>query len=223
MEVSMPNVITKVIDGIEVEPIEELTIDVDNLYVGAIKSEVGRRRGMLINQEDISTESTRLVFEITTRGILGLRGALLTLSKGTSVISSVFLRNGPMGAVLAKTRKGVLIASHSGKAAAYGLVSAHDKGPVFIPPQTMVYAGMIVGINGRDEDLEINVCKEKQLTNNRSVGEEGIILPPPLVLSLEQYIGFLEDDELLEITPNSLRLRKKILDFTKRKRASKAQ
>lgn len=221
LEVSRPTVITKVVDGHEVEPIEELTVDVDADYVGAVKSEVGRRRGVLLNQEDVTSKVTRLTFEITTRGILGLRGALLTLSKGTAICSSSFVRNDVMGAQLQKLRKGVVIASMNGKAVAYGLVSAHDKGDVFIPPQTMVYAGMIVGLNGRDEDLEINVCKEKQLTNNRSVGEDGIILPPPVDMSLEQYLGFLEDDELLEITPTSLRLRKKVLDATQRRRTQR--
>lgn len=221
IEVSKPSVITKVIDGVEMEPLEELTIDVDNEYVGSVKSEVGKRRGILVNQEEPSSEATRLVFEITTRGILGLRGALLTLTKGTAITSSVFIRNEKMGTQMQKLRKGVIVSSHTGKAAAYGLVTAHDKGPVFIRPQTMVYEGMIVGINGRDEDIEVNVTKEKQLTNNRSVGEEGIILPPPVEMSLEQQLGFLEDDELLEITPTKLRLRKKVLDTNARRKASK--
>ena len=221
IEVSKPTVITKVVDGIEMEPVEELTVDVDNEYVGAVKSEVGKRRGILIDQEELTSASTRLVFEITTRGILGLRGALLTLSKGTAVTSSIFIRNEKIGVQMQKLRKGVVISSHTGKAVPYGLVAAHDKGPVLIGPQTQVYTGMIVGINGRDEDLEVNVCREKQLTNNRSVGEEGIILPPPVELSLEQQLGFLEDDELLEITPVNLRLRKKILDATMRRRAGR--
>jgi GTP-binding protein len=221
IEVGKPTVITKIIDGTEVEPVEELMVDVDNEYVGAVKSEVGKRRGILTDQEEISAGSTRLVFEITTRGLLGLRGALLTLSKGTAIASSIFVRNERKTSLAQKLRKGVIISSHSGKAVPYGLVSAHDKGPVFISPQTMVYAGMIVGVNGREEDIEVNVCREKQLTNNRSVGEEGIILPPPTIMSLEQMLGFLEDDELLEITPKSLRLRKKILDPTLRRRANR--
>ena len=210
-EVSKPTVITKFVDGVEVEPVEELTVDVDKIYEGAVKGEIGQRRGTLVSQEDISDQSIRLIFEITTRGILGLRSALLTLSKGTAIMSSTFLRTAKKGGQIAKLRKGVLIASTPGKAVPYGLVSAHEKGAVFIAPQAIVYAGMIVGMNGRDEDLELNVCKEKQLTNNRSVGEEGIFLPPPLEMSLEQQLGFLEDDELLEITPESLRLRKKVL------------
>lgn len=221
MEVSKPTVITKMIDGIETEPVEELTVYVDNEYVGAVKSEIGRRRGVLLLQEEASSETTKLVFEITTRGILGLRGTLLTLSKGTAMTSSVFLRNEKLGPQMQKLRKGVLVSSHTGKAVTYGLVGAHSKGAVFVEPQTKVYMGMIVGINGRDEDLELNVCREKQLTNNRSVGEDIIIIPPAVELSLEQQLGFLEDDELLEITPTSLRLRKKILDGTMRRRANR--
>jgi GTP-binding protein len=220
LSVGKPKVITKIVDNVEVEPIEELTVDVANTHVGAIKSELGKRRGILMSQEELTTESTRLVFDIATRGILGLRGVLLTLSKGTAILSSMFVRYEKVGPALPKLRKGAVIASHSGKAVPYGLISAHDKGPVFIGPQTQVYQGMVVGLNGRDEDLEVNVCKEKQLTNNRSVGEEGITIPPPVDMSLEQYLALIEDDELLEITPLSLRLRKKILDPNARRRSA---
>jgi len=221
LEVGKPRVITKKIDGVEMEPVEEVTIDVDNAYVNAVKSEVSRRRGMLTSQEEITSESTRLMFEITTRSLFGLRGTLLTLSKGTALTSSMFLRYDKLGQALQKLRKGVLVASETGKTAPYGLVVAQDKGPVFVAPQVQVYGGMIIGVNGRDEDIEVNICKEKQLTNNRSVGEDAIVLVPPVVMSLEQCLGFLEDDELLEITPKSLRLRKKILDGTLRYRAAK--
>ncbi|MFA6981860.1 MAG: translational GTPase TypA [Patescibacteria group bacterium] len=223
LSVGKPRVITKNIDGIEMEPIEELTIDVDNAYVGAVKSEIGQRRGFLVTQEELTSGSTRLVFEIATRGILGLRNALLTMSKGTGILSSMFIRYEKIGMALPKLRKGAIVASHSGKAVPYGLVSAHEKGPVFVGPQTMVYQGMIVGLNGRDEDVEVNVCREKQLTNNRSVGEEGIMIPPHVEMSLEQYLGLLEEGELLEVTPNSLRLRKMILDSTMRRRAANRQ
>ncbi len=137
-------------------------------------------------------------------------------------MNSIFIRHDDMGAQMHKLRKGVIISSHTGKAATYGLVAAHDKGPVLIGPQTPVYAGMVVGINGRDEDLEVNVTREKQLTNNRSSGEDGIFLPATLEMSLEQKLGFLEDDELLEITPDNLRLRKKILDANLRRRAQRS-
>ncbi|EKD94666.1 MAG: hypothetical protein ACD_25C00267G0003 [uncultured bacterium] len=220
LSVGKPRVITKIIDGVEMEPTEELTIDVENAHVGAIKSELGRRHGVLISQEELTSASSRLTFEIATRGILGLRSVLLTLSKGTAILSSMFVRYEKMGHAIPKLRKGAIVASHSGKAVPHGLVPAHEKGPVFIGPQTMVYQGMIVGLNGRDEDVEVNVCKEKQLTNNRSSGEDGITIPPPVEMSLEQYLGLLEDDELLEITPESLKLRKKILDPTVRRRTA---
>jgi GTP-binding protein len=221
MEIGKPKVITKIIDGVEMEPVEEVTIDVENDFVGGVKSEIGKRRGVLINQEEITSNAVRMVFEMTTRAILGLRSTLLTLSKGTAVMNSTFLRYEKKGADMQKLRRGVLISSDTGKTAPYGLVVAQDKGPVFVGPQVPVYAGMVIGINGRDDDLEINVCKEKQLTNNRSVGEDAVILTPPVIFSLEQYIGFLEDDELLEITPKNLRLRKKILDKDLRYKAKK--
>jgi len=204
------------------EPIEELTIDVGNNYVGNVKSEIGQRRGVLISQEELTSESTRLVYEVSTRGILGLRSNLLTLSKGTAIMSSNFLRYDKIGPPIQKLRKGVLIAAASGNTAPYGLIAAQSKGPVFVPPQQRVYEGMIVGLNGRDEDLEINVCKEKQLTNNRSSGEGvSVALIPPVIMSLEQCLVFLENDELLEITPHNLRLRKKILNSTQRMRENR--
>ncbi|MFH1648508.1 MAG: translational GTPase TypA [Patescibacteria group bacterium] len=220
IEVSKPIVMTRVIDGVEMEPIEELTVDVDTEYVGTVKSEVGKRRGDLLNQEQIHGNYTRLTFEITTRGILGLKGMLMTLTKGAAVTSSVFLRYQKVGSDFKKTERGVVVAHQTGKACTYGLVAAHKKGPVLVEPQTQVYEGMIVGINGRNEDVAVNVCKEKKLTNNRSVGEDVIFIPPATTMSLEQKLGFIENDELLEITPTSLRMRKKILDENLRRRAN---
>lgn len=221
LEVGKPHVITKIVDKKELEPVEEITIDVDNVYVGAVTGELGRRRGVLISQLQNQTGDVRLVFKITTRGILGLRGQLMTLSKGTAVVSSSFLGYEEVAGNIQKLRKGVLIASESGTATGYGLATAQDKGPAFIAPGGTVYGGMIVGINARDEDLEINVTREKKLSNVRSVGETAVILTPPVILSLEQCLGFLEDDELLEITPKNLRLRKKILNHTLRYRSQK--
>ncbi|NBO22022.1 translational GTPase TypA [bacterium] len=221
ISVGKPRVITKKIDGVEMEPVEELLVDIDNNFVGAVKSEVGKRKGMIIYQEEISSSLTRLVFEITTRGLLGLRGVLMTLTKGTAIISSTFLRYDPLGQQLQKLRKGVLIATAQGKATTYGIHLIQDKGPIFVNPADEVYEGMIIGINGRDEDLEVNVCKEKALSNVRSVGEEGLLLTPPTIFSLEQCLDFLEDDELLEVTPTKLRLRKKTLSSTQRSRERK--
>lgn len=221
MQVGKPQVITKEVDGIMMEPLEELTVDVANDSVGAVTSEVGRRKGVLLSQVENGDGTTRLLFEISTRGLLGLRNQILTLSRGTAIMNSLFLRYEPIGAPIPKLRNGVLIASEAGKVMSYGLENAQERGITFVPPQTDVYAGMIIGLNQREQDMEINVCKEKKLTNVRSNAEIGVVLTPPMVLSLEQSLDFLEDDELLEVTPKNLRLRKKLLNANERARASK--
>lgn len=223
LQVGKPQVITKQIDGKTCEPVEELTIDVQDDFVSAVMSEISQRRGILHQQEKNSDGSTRLVFEITTRGMLGLRNILLTLSKGTAIMNSMFLRYEPMTAKIPKLRNGVLIAFSAGKAVSYGLNIAQSRGITFVPPQTDVYEGMIVGMNQREDDLEINVTKEKQLTNMRAASADAItVLTPATIMSLEQCIDFLEDDELLEVTPKSLRLRKKYLDSNSRIKAKKS-
>jgi len=220
MQVGKPQVITKEIGGVISEPIEELTIDVDSDKTGIVTSEIGKRRGIMQSQDENSDGTTRLVFEISTRGLLGLRNQLLTISRGTAVMNSMFLRYEPLGSPLPKLRNGVLIASETGKAVTYGLDVAQGRGATFIFPQTEVYAGMIIGQNNRDEDIEINVTKEKKQTNVRSSNSDfATILTPPTILSLEQCLDFIEDDEYLEATPKSLRLRKKILNSTERIKA----
>ncbi|TSC72125.1 MAG: GTP-binding protein [Parcubacteria group bacterium Gr01-1014_38] len=221
--VGKPRVIMKRIEGQEMEPLEELVIDVEKSYSGAVMGEVGKRRGVLISQTDNPDGSMRLVFIIPTRGLLGFRSQLLTLSRGTGLMSSQFLRYEPMGAALPRLRNGVLIASDSGKAVAYGLNVAQGRGSTFIGPQTDVYEGMIVGLNSREEDIEVNVTKEKRLSNMRASGsDEAIQLTPPTIMSLEQSLDFLEDNEFLEITPKSLRLRKKLLTATERAKVRRA-
>lgn len=223
LEVGKPQVITKMVDGKEHEPMEELTIDVGTEYAGAVISEVGRRKGNFIHQEENDDNTTRLIFDISTRGILGLRSRLLNLSRGTAVLNSMFLRFQRAGAPIQSARNGALVASETGKAVSYGLNNAQTRGTVFITPQTQVYEGMIVGLNARDEDLGINVAREKKLTNVRSSGaDDSIVLTPPTVFSLEQNLDFLEDDELLEVTPKSMRLRKRILKAGERARAKKS-
>jgi GTP-binding protein len=220
LQVGKPQVIIKEIEGQKCEPIEELTIDVATENVGAVTGEVGRRKGSLILQNDNPDGTSRLVFEISTRGILGLRNTLLTISKGTAVMNSLFLRFEPYGGAMPRLRNGVLVASEAGKAVAYGLNIAQGRGTIFIKPQTQVYLGMIIGLNSREEDIDINVTKEKKLTNTRASGsDDALILTPPTIFSLEQSLDFLEDEELLEVTPHSLRLRKKHLDPIQRKRA----
>lgn len=213
LQLGKPKVINKEIDGVLSEPVEELTIDVAADSASNVIGELNKRRGILMHQEENSDGTTRLVFEITTRGTLGLRNVLLTVSKGTAIMNSIFLRYDKVGGIIPKLRNGVLIAFSAGKAVSFGLNIAQQRGNTFIPPNTEVYAGMIVGLNQREDDLEINICKEKQLTNMRASSADQItVLTPPTILSLEQCIDFLEDDELLEVTPLNLRLRKKILD-----------
>jgi len=221
LQVGKPQVITKEIDGIISEPHEELTVDVENQYVANVISELGRRKALLISQSENTDTSVRLVFETTTRGLLGLRSRLLTLSRGTAVMNTIFLKYSPMGDAIGKLRNGVLVSSETGKAVSYGLEIAQGRGITFIPPQTEVYEGMIIGLNAKDNDLDINVTKEKKMTNCRSNAEIGTILTPATILSLEQCIDFIEDDELLEVTPLNLRLRKKILNSTMRQKANK--
>ena len=221
LEIGKPQVITHKEDGVEVEPVEEFTVDVPSEYKDAIIAEFTRRNGLMHEQSQRTQTITRLVFEIPTRSILGLRSLLLTLSKGNAVSNAVFMKYQKITTATRKMRKGVLIASETGKVTAYGMKSAQERGILMVSPGDMVYGGMVVGLNSRDEDLEVNVCKEKHLTNMRSQGEDGIILSTTLQMSLEQCFGFIEEDELLEITPKNLRIRKKILDSIIRFRNSR--
>lgn len=222
IQVGKPQVITHEIEGKLHEPVEELTVDVGTDYVGAVTGEVGRRRGILLSQEENSDNTVRLLFEITTRGLLGLRNVLLTLSKGTAIMHSLFLRFAPYTGELPRIRNGVLIASEAGKAVTFGLNVAQGRGITFIAPGTEVYEGMVIGLNTREDDMEINVCKEKKQTNVRSSNADiAVQLTPPTIMSLEQLLDFLEDDELLEITPKNLRVRKKLLKNGERAKARK--
>lgn len=222
-QVGKPQVIMKTVDGQEHEPVEELIVDVDQEYGGAVISEIGRRKGILKSQENNTDNTIRLVFEITTRGLLGLRNQLLTLSRGTAVMNSLFLRYQKAGSAVARLRNGALVCSANGKAVAYGLGNAQERGILFVSPQTPVYEGMIVGLHSRANDLEVNVAKEKKLTNMRAAGaDDAIMLTPPIIFTLEQHLDFLEDDELLEVTPSNMRLRKRFLGHTEREKARKA-
>ncbi len=222
LQVGKPKVINKEIGGVLHEPIEELTVDVSPEYVSSVIGEINKRRGILLSQSENNDNSTRIVFEISTRAMIGLRNILLTISKGTAVTNSMFLKYAQVGNAIPKLRNGALIAFEGGKAVTYGLNIAQQRGTTFIRPATEVYAGMIIGLNSRDEDMEINVTKEKKLTNIRSSNSDiATILTPPVTMSMEQCIDFLEDDELLEVTPKSLRLRKKFLSSLDRNKAQK--
>lgn len=220
MEVGKPEVITKEIDEEKQEPVEEVDIMVPQEFVGTINQEFGKRFGNLVRLSPLATGETEFIYHIPTRAIIGLRSLLLTLTKGTVIFNSQVIGYQPVGQPLPKLRKGVLISAETGKAVEYGLRALKGRGSSFVNPGTMVYEGMIVGQNSKDEDIEMNVCKEKNLTNHRSKSHQGITqLAPDVDLSLEQAIDFLENDELLEITPRSLRLRKKFLTDIERRRA----
>ena len=230
LEISKPEVIIKEIEGDpstgsgprKSEPFEEITIDVPEEYVGVITTEFGKKKGNLVDLINHDNGYTRLVYHLTSRGFLGLRNILVTETKGTAVINSVLLGYRDLIEQPARIRNGSLIASETGKAVAFGLEVAQGRGVVFVAPTTEVYEGMIVGLNSRKEDIEINVCKGKELSNMRSKGSDtAIVLSPPLILTLEQAIDFVEDDELLEVTPQSLRLRKRYLTKTNRTRTKR--
>ena len=222
-EVGRPQVVTIQEDGVEKEPVEELIIEVAPEFVGAVSQEMGVRRAEMRAQENLPTGSNRLIYIITTRAMIGLRNLMLTATKGTIIMNSLPHGYQEMGTKIPSSRNGALIAFEKGTSTPYALQSAESRGELFIGPGTEVYAGMIVGLNNRQEDLEINVVKEKHLTNMRSKSSDGAVqLTPFTDLSLEQCIDFIEDDELLEVTPQNLRLRKRYLDSNERKRMAKS-
>ena len=222
LETGRPEVVYKEIDGVKQEPVEELIIEVEPEFVGAVSQELGIRKADLQSQELTSAGSTRFTYRITTAALIGLRNNLLTATKGTAIMSSLPAGYRPVEGKYKPERNGVLIAFEPGASTAYALDAAQARGILFIPPGVPVYQGMIVGLSNKKDDLDINICKEKQLTNMRTHASDGAIqLTPHTQYSLEQCIDFLLDDELLEVTPKSLRLRKRQLDPIKRKRESR--
>lgn len=218
-EVGRPQVVTHEEKGVTVEPIEELIIEVPAEHVGTVQMELGTRRATLKEQFASPKGVTKLVYELPTRALLGLRNILLTNTKGTVIMNSLMIGYEPLGANLQQLRNGVLIAYETGVTTPYSLQTAEERGVVFVGPAVKVYAGQIIGLNKRQEDMEMNVCKAKHLTNMRSSSSDGVVqLTPPVIFSLEECLDFIENDELLEVTPKSLRLRKKELDPNKRKR-----
>ena len=217
LQVSKPQVIYKKIDGVINEPFEEVTIDVDKDYMGLVTEEFGKRKGEMIDM--MTTGNTaRLIYKISDQNLLGVRSALLTKTRGTAILSSYFLGYLPKGPKIESTRNGALIAVKTGEAVTYGLVKSQNRGTLFIGTGVHVYEGMVVGISSREMDIEVNVTKEKQLTNNRSAGEGvSVALIPASPLSLEQALDFINDDEMLEVTPLNIRIRKEHLSLTKRR------
>ena len=220
--VSRPKVIIKEIDGVKCEPIESLVVNVPDESVGTVIEKLGRRKGEMINMEPAEDGHTKIEFNIPARGLIGYRTEFLTDTKGEGTMASMFKGYEPFkGEVVARVR-GTIVAFETGKSITYGLFNAQEKGDLFIGPGVEVYEGMIVGLNSRGEDLAVNVCKEKHLTNTRASGsDDALHLVPPIQMSLEKAIEFIQDDELVEVTPKNIRLRKKILDNKERERVAR--
>ena len=220
--VSRPKVIMKEIDGVKCEPIERLVVNIPDDCVGTVIEKLGRRKAEMINMEPAEAGHTKIEFKIPSRGLIGYRTEFLTDTKGEGTMNSIFDSYEPYkGDIVARTR-GTIVAFENGTSITYGLYNAQDKGELFIGPGVDVYEGMIVGINSRGEDLAINVCKEKHLTNTRASGsDDALHLVPPIQMSLEKALEFIQDDELVEVTPKSIRLRKKILNNKDRERAAR--
>lgn len=221
-QVSRPEVITKEVDGRSLEPVEHLLIDTTEPFVGVVTDLVGGRRARMLDMVNDGRGSVRLEFAIPTRGLIGLRNAFLTSTKGNGVMASRLIGFEPWQGAIASTRTGALVASEGGVALAHGIANAQERGITFIEPQTEVYEGMVIGQQPRQGDLAVNVCRAKKLTNIRSsTSDISIKLTPPVVLSLEQALDFLADDELLEVTPKAYRLRKRLLSADDRAKERK--
>ena len=209
-------------NGKKLEPMETAVIDVPEEFSGVVIEKLSQRKGELRNMSMSGTGSTRLEFSIPSRGLIGYRGDFMTDTKGTGIINTLFEGYGPYKGDIQYRKQGSLIAYESGETVTYGLFSAQERGTLFVGPGEKVYSGMVIGQNGKTDDIEVNVCKTKKLTNTRASGsDDALKLSPPRILSLEQALDFIDTDELLEITPKNIRIRKKILDPTARYRAKR--
>lgn len=217
LEVGKPQVIFKKVDGVEHEPYEELTVEIDQQFVGIITEELGRRRAELVDTFTNERGIARMVYKISSNNLLGFRSRIISKTRGNGLFATRFLGYEPSGTNARQLRNGVLIATELGQVTAYALEPAQHHGETFVAPGEMVYEGMVVGLNNRQEDIDLNVCKLKKSTNVRAAAADmGVQLAPPVKLSLEQMLDFIEDDELLEVTPQNLRLRKRVLQKTLR-------
>ncbi|MDD3197021.1 MAG: translational GTPase TypA [Eubacteriales bacterium] len=219
LQVSKPEVIVKVLDGEKVEPVELVLIDVPEDYVGVVIEKLGQRKAELINMLPPEKGYTRMEFRIPSRGLIGYRSEFLTDTKGNGIMNSVISGFEPWKGDIETRQHGVLVAWESGEAVTYGLYNAQERGSLFISAGTPVYEGMVVGRNPKNDDIVVNVCKRKHVTNMRASGaDDSLRLVPPIQMSLEQFLEFVSDDELIEVTPQSIRLRKKILQADQRAR-----
>lgn len=224
LAVGKPRVVMKEIDGVKCEPYELLTVDVEEAHQGAVMEELGRRRGDLLDMQPDGNGRVRLEYRIPARGLIGFQSEFMTLTRGTGIMAHVFDDYGPVKPDIPGRRNGVLISQENGEAVAYALWNLEDRGRMFISPGDKLYEGMIIGIHSRDNDLVVNPIKGKKLTNIRASGsDEAVRLTPPIRLTLESAVEFIEDDELVEITPKSIRLRKRHLQEHERRRAARLE
>ncbi len=223
LAVSRPQVLTKVVDGVVHEPYEALTVDIEESHQGAVMEALGTRRAELLDMVVDSRGRTRLEYRVPARGLIGFHGEFLTLTRGTGLISHVFDDFAPAKGDIPERRNGVLISNEQGEAVAYALWNLQERGRLFVSPGEKVYEGMIIGIHSRENDLVVNSIKTKKLTNIRAAGkDDAILLTPPIPLTLEYAVEFIADDELVEITPESIRVRKRFLKEQDRKRAARS-
>ncbi|MFL2661802.1 MAG: translational GTPase TypA [Alphaproteobacteria bacterium] len=221
LSVSRPKVLFRTEKNIRLEPVEEVVIDVDESFSSTVINSMNNRKSEIVDMKT-SSEKTRIIFKSPSRGLIGYQSQFLTETKGTGVLNRVFHSFEPFKGELKERRNGSLISTETGQAVAYAIFNLQDRGLMYIKPQTKVYSGMVVGEHNKQNDLEINVLKGKQLTNVRASGsDKAVVLVPPVKMTLEQMISFIRDDELLEVTPTNLRLRKKYLDPNERRRAKK--
>ncbi|HEY8086139.1 MAG TPA: translational GTPase TypA, partial [Methylophilaceae bacterium] len=222
--VGKPRVVIKEIDGEKCEPYEILTVDLEDDNQGVVMEELGRRRGELQNMASDGNGRTRLEYRVPARGLIGFQSEFLTMTRGTGLMAHIFDEYAPLRADMPGRRNGVLISQDHGEAVAYALWKLQDRGKMFVSPGDKLYEGMVIGIHSRDNDLIVNPIKGKQLTNVRSSGtDEAVRLVPPILMSLEYAVEFIDDDELVEITPKSLRIRKRFLLEHERKKAANAK
>ena len=221
-QVGTPKVLYKMVDGKRQEPYEELILDVPEAYLGSVMEKMGRRKGELLQMRPQGSR-VRLEFLIPSRGLFGYRSDFLTDTHGEGILNTIFYSYMPYAGELPQRANGSLIAFETGEAVAYGLYNAQERGTLFIAPGTPVYAGMVVGVSAKPDDLAVNVCKKKHVTNMRASGsDEALRLIPPRRMSLEESLEFLREDEMLEVTPKTLRIRKRILDHAQRMRELKS-
>jgi GTP-binding protein len=223
LAVSRPQVLTRVVDGEVHEPYEALTVDIEEAHQGAVMEALGSRRAELADMSVDAQGRVRLEYRVPARGLIGFQGEFLTLTRGTGLMSHIFDGFAPVKGEIPDRHNGVLVSNEQGEAVAYALFNLQERGRLFVGPGEKLYEGMIIGIHSRDNDLVVNPIKTKKLTNIRAAGkDDAILLTPPIELTLEYAVEFIADDELVEVTPSSIRIRKRFLKEQDRKRASRA-